>query len=259
MKEHPIIFNTENVKAILDGRKTQTRRVIKFQPEPNHIEEFKQTWQGLCPYGQVGDRDFTYFKDSAPPYDGYYEVIWEDGDAPRFVYLRRHNEPDLPADIPTEHEWERWLWGKDEQDDPEAISLDIRNPELIQWRRVGDRLWVRETFVDTTGKPYATISNKTYKERIIYKADDIHYPIRWTSPLFMPRWASRITLEITEVRVEHLNQITEEDAKREGLDFDNIHSVNAFLLVWNKLNAKRGYGWETNPWVWVISFRRIEK
>ena len=269
MKERPIIFTTESVKAILDGRKTQTRRVIN-KPQPVSLGHDKMLcWGGIdgneyflkdwannqhifpkCHYGQAGDKNFTYFIHSAPPCDGYYEVIWDEGDKPQFVYLKRYEQPDLGT-IPTKHEWEHWLWGKDEHDDPEAMSLDIRQPELIQWRRAGDRLWVRETF-------YTDNHRQSNGLRILYKADGD--TSSWKSSIFMPRWASRIDLEITEVRVERVQEITEADAIAEGAVayYGSDTAWGHFSVIWDSINAKRGYGWETNPWVWVISFRKID-
>ena len=123
--------------------------------------------------------------------------------------------------------------------------------------QVGDRLWVRETW-----RPY---SEKDV--RIEYKADGsiVDYPEQpqfsfyacgqnWHPSLFMPRWASRILLEITDIRVEHLNQISDSDVMKEGVD-----DLVTFMLLWDRLNKKRGYGWEMNPWVFVISFRRLKQ
>jgi hypothetical protein len=92
---------------------------------------------------------------------------------------------------------------------------------------------------------------------------------KWRAPLFMPRWASRIMLEITGIRVERLQDISEEDAKAEGAamwfpksdkfrQYTDGSYRNGFHDLWDSLNAKRGYPWSSNPWVWVIEFKRVE-
>ena len=87
------------------------------------------------------------------------------------------------------------------------------------------------------------------------------YGGRWRSPIHMPRWASRITLEVTDVRVERLQDISEEDAEAEGmresivLPGDRGSFVPEFADLWHFLNEKRGFGWDTNPWVWVVEWR----
>ena len=139
----------------------------------------------------------------------------------------------------------------------------------------GDRLYVRET-------------GHTYhwdKPRVVYRADyddgakpcrvrtqiETYEVGRWTPAIHMPRWASRITLEITNVRIERLQSITEEDAVAEGFevtgwsptfnDPDNINGIPTFTPrdnyaeYWDSLNAKRGFSWESNCWVWCIEFR----
>lgn len=136
--------------------------------------------------------------------------------------------------------------------------LSIRCP----YGQVGDRLWVRETWA--APKEYDALSPVGLwdKPKIWYLADGIK-PIwagKTRSSLFLPRWASRILLEITEVRVERLNQITPEDCLREGLTL-NYQPANAltprFHLLWDSLNAKGGHGWDKNDWVWVIGFTLI--
>lgn len=124
----------------------------------------------------------------------------------------------------------------------------------------GDRLWVRET--------YREIGQKGF---VFYKADQS--PTQqgpWRSPIYMPRWASRITLEITDVRVERIQEISEEDAKAEGDQnpFEGLTHVDGtpiqssailrFKSLWNVLNAKRGFSFESNPFCWVLEFRRIK-
>ena len=121
----------------------------------------------------------------------------------------------------------------------------------------GDWLWVRETWMQTPGGP-------------AYKADGgDHYGaggrLTWKPSIHMSRSASRITLEIVKVRVERLQEITENDAVAEGAPalVEEDSSVTCgrhktvFVKLWDKLNAKRGYGWDNNPWVWVIEFKRI--
>jgi len=182
---------------------------------------------------------------------------------------------------------------------------------------VGDRLWVRETFCledganlyfperPTDGRPfYEEDLHGNFPQRVIphYRAtepephiipadldcdDDCDDRTRWRSPLYMPRWASRITLEITDVRVERLQDIADDyslDVFSEGIceicehsgtlysadePLDKcgghggigcyIDAVGLFKEFWDSLNAKRGYGWDTNPTVWVRSFRKEDE
>lgn len=137
----------------------------------------------------------------------------------------------------------------------------------------GDRLWVRETW------------NSGWCDKIIYRADGgsakragYAKEPRWRPSIHMPRWASRITLEITNVRVERLKEISEEDAKAEGVRAFTKDGVlkkffiedgdytwadaprfprTAFSMLWDSINLKRGFGWDANPWVWVIEFKKI--
>ena len=206
MKEHPIIFSTEMIKAILDGRKTQTRRIIKPQPF----------------YGTTDWHSYTCWN-------------FEKGKGRRVGFsTSNHGEQALIGFCP--------------------------------FGQVGSALWVRETFsVAPEYKPVA------YPERIppvFYKADNDKptWANKWTPSIFMPRWASRITLEITGVRVERLQEITEDDCGKEGIPnfkhYPENPVVNVIILnkhehfksLWDSINAKRGYGWDTNPWVWVIEF-----
>ena len=157
----------------------------------------------------------------------------------------------------------------------------------------GDRLWVRETCVRFTGitfeggpwpvcgwkgpkhnqNPYQALLPKAGNENHIEKLNNAAACVTVPS-IFMPRWASRITLEIEDIRVERLQDISEEDAKAEGIikfsDMDLYgHDPNgtpgpmvggsyseAFMLLWDSINAKK-HSWESNPWVWVISFHKV--
>lgn len=181
MRERPIIMSGESIRAILDGRKSMTRRVI----DPRKYN--------------IGGWDMPVSK-----YDieaGY--PVYQD------------NNGDFHSVV------DRCLYGK-----------------------VSDRLWIRENYT------YHDKNNK-YLGVIKFKADtkDID-SYKWKSPMYMCKSDSRIILEITNIRVEQLHDITEEDAIREG-----FYAMDNFMEAWRNLNAKRGYPWESNPWVWVISFK----
>jgi hypothetical protein len=130
----------------------------------------------------------------------------------------------------------------------------------------GDRLWVRETF--RTG-------NSDEAESLYYRADEEwNTGAGWHPSIFMPRWASRLTLEVTDVRVQRVQEIEPWDAWNEGIRFPRCaceicaHSATMctadagvaceqFMRLWDSINAARGYGWASNPWVWVVSFKRV--
>lgn len=274
MREKPIIFSTPMIRALLDGRKTMTRRVCKDiagydfkwgldrEPYIGNYKVFTKTelgewgWVTLenqwlydlqtavdgsrtyllkCPYGQPGHIT------SRPTTAGWYDVKWEPGD-----------------------DWERiWVfdggdcWGYAPHDDPEAINLDIAEPDLIEWRTPGDRLWVRETFADNIpGCP----NGITYRaDHIDPKGDGPANPIKWKPSIHMPKAAARIWLDVVSVRVERLQDITYDDCLHEGMwnYGTDIDTLAAFQELWQSLNAKRGYGEEVNPWVWVVEFKRV--
>jgi len=195
MKERPIIFSAEMVKAILEGRKTQTRRVCK------QANEWAKT----------------------------YDHSW--------VYCDKKR-----------NEWQ--FKGR-------STFSGLIEPFILTcpYGQVGDHLWVREAYCIQSG------------DMAIYKADcseNFAKEFKWYPSIHLPRWASRITLEITDVRVERLQEITEEDAIAEGCSLmvgttagGNMGIASArysFMKLWDSLNAKRGYGWDKNPWVWVIEF-----
>jgi len=138
--------------------------------------------------------------------------------------------------------------------------------------QVGDHLWVRETWApyDELVLGYALDS----PEWVVFRADgkmwnththcyadkgDLIDPARWRPSIHMPRWASRITLEITGVRMERVQNILERDAEAEGVhptpEFWPDPHRHAFELLWDSIYAKRGLGWDVNPWVWALEFR----
>lgn len=222
MKERGMIFNGEMVRAILDGRKTQTRRPIKW----------KQTR-----FTEIGER--------------------EDGT--------------------------KWPWSEDAEH-----ACDFWHP--CPFGAVGDRIWVRETtrceWQRGDFKDAAFVTGVTYKadgERQSFSSAEQHktFPRRshaangdraWHPSIHMPRWASRILLEITDVRVERLNAISEEDARAEGIiDGGCLNcgepepcgcanpepdATDAFAYLWQSIYGQES--WNANPWVWVIEFKRVE-
>lgn len=152
--------------------------------------------------------------------------------------------------------------------DRRMLWHDLRHSELMArcpFGEPGTRLWVRETWASVAANGICHEAD----DYIVYRATDPdwseHEGWRWRSPIHMPRWASRLTLEITDVRVERVQEISREDAKAEGIaeykagdhEYDNRTTVENFAVLWDSLNAKRSFGWEVNPWVWVLTFRRL--
>ena len=178
----PILFNTEMVRAILDGRKTVTRRVVKPQPVYNPNDGF--TWKGAA-YGT-----------------------------------------DLP---PTE----------------KGATYNFRCAAPC---RPGDILYVRETFCRQPSEEYP----------FVYKAS-VETPAawQWCPSIHMPREAARIFLRVTDVRVERVQDIDDDGVVAEGLNIGD-----PFDELWNstiKPADRDLYGWDANPWVWVIEFERISR
>lgn len=124
----------------------------------------------------------------------------------------------------------------------------------------GDRLWVRETFAQTAAPS------------VVYRADNrINQPywslLKWKPSIYMPRSLSRLTLEVTDVRVQRVQEISEEDARAEGVKpmvagTDGEGPIKTyrtgFVYVWNSLHAKDGCGWDANPWAWAITFKVVK-
>ncbi|WP_434773722.1 hypothetical protein [Pantoea agglomerans] len=224
MRERPIIFNADMIRAVLDGRKTQTRRIMREQPEVIPKED---------EFGQPG--------------------FW------------------IPFN---------------------AGKTMVRNEDMYiacPFGLKGDRLWVRETWsvvshaFDDDGlmidyvpdRPAKAVHEKPfgrgyYSGHAIYAADGgftwgdddgcVDGRSCWKPSIHMPRWASRITLEITGVRVERLQSISEEDAKAEGVKTEcsvigDKHFLG-FRCLWKSIYGDDS--WQVNPWVWVVEFKRVE-
>ena len=219
----PIIFNTEMVKAILDGRKTVTRRVIKPQP------------LGRIAYIMAG----------------YKHGLWGYPGSDTYKY-----------------------WG-DEWKKPEGLSSEESNRHWAPPCHTEDILYVRETWGD-----YRECTEDGGGVYVLYRADypdgakqvthpnGIVYELpKWHPSIHMPKEAARIFLRVTDVRVEQLQDMKMSDIQAEGVVPVSVNGgqwqqwqMDYMKPVWDKTIKNRGcYGWEANPWVWVISFKRCEK
>ncbi|MCY1043303.1 hypothetical protein OV208_18445 [Corallococcus sp. bb12-1] len=229
MRERPILFSGLMIRALLDGRKAVTRRLLKPQPAPNAPHDGGTTWvyrskDGLhVPCGTVGHLTV-------------------------------------------------------------AEKMGLRCP----YGQPGDRLWVKETW-----RPEASSMGHRIGWKLTYAADDAvlfsdlaRVDASWrcpkaakngnVTPLFMPRWASRLTLDVAAVRVERLHDITEEDSRAEGVQrlleangwrnyepepaFESVSyhltARESFASLWRSINGPES--WDANPWVWRVEFRRVE-
>ena len=197
MRERPILFNTEMVQAILDGRKIQTRRVVKLP-------------------------------------DGNYPEAWFVGDVIDGIAQFTNDQTGREVDI------------------------------LCPYGQTGDRLYVRETW---RPKGHNFPTGFPYEYKATAEQDGVPVDEPWKSSMFMPKKAARIWLEITDIRVERVQDITEEDAFNEGVltsTLNHPHYVytfwEGFQHLWDSINAKRDngkYSWEQNPWVWVVEFKMV--
>lgn len=240
MKERPILFSTPMVKAILDGRKTMTRRVLN------------ESALKVIPRRKItGDMIFA-------------NIMVKGGQTTSAIM----NRCGAVSGKATNGEW---LGLKPEEFDfvcPYCGGFT----ELIESKRwtihsiKGSSLWVRESWREVGSLQMADSSIPEWgkTDQVVYKADE-----SWNGPfrpsIHMPRWASRITLEVKAVRIERVQDISEEDAESEGVDFirhypdadETLTAKQLFECLWDSINAKRGFGWDSNPWVWAIEFKRV--
>lgn len=208
MKEHPLLFNADMVRALLAGRKTQTRRVIDA---PNLLVDgngiSKKRWL------EAGFDLANAWIDNGPSPAGN-----------AGPYLK-------------------------------ATCAEDTTHRLYPRMQPGHRIWVKETFEE------GLCTKSTLAYRATHKPSDLDEgwdePIKWKPSIFMPRWASRITLEIVSVRPERLKDISEADAIAEGAEYNYYTTaVDAYRTIWEQINGTDS--WEANPWVWVIEFQRAE-
>lgn len=154
-------------------------------------------------------------------------------------------------------------WPYRSDDGESAVTSDgNETPHDCPYGQPGDRLWVKETFCRVDGQTMPWIETDY---RATYKAGDrlgdtLGIKKRWTPSIFMPRHASRITLEVTGVRVERLQDISEADAVAEGIPAGEVSPPDAgrfaYRLLWESINGPGS--WDANPWVWCVEFKRLE-
>jgi hypothetical protein len=128
----------------------------------------------------------------------------------------------------------------------------------------GDRLWVREAWaVGNRDKDVIFAADEQWQCNGVSNPPPCNantvWSYCWRPSIHMPRWASRITLEITGVRVERVQDISEADARAEGVELQagDLSYINLFCDLWNSIYDKRGFGWAANPFVWVVEFKRV--
>lgn len=196
MKERGIIFQSDMVRAILDGRKTLTSRL-----------------KGL-------------------------DMLNEKPDAWRLT----HSLPEPLFGFEP-------CWDFESNKSVTRVKCPYGHP--------GDRLWVKETF--------ALEPKRFAGDKVIFRADGKPKSWPWKPSIFMPRWASRITLEIVRVWMSMVQDMTEDQAKQEGCypvthedgSVDCGTSKKNFAIIWDRINAKRGHSWAYNPYVWRVEFKRV--
>lgn len=224
MRERPILFSAPMVRAILDGRKTQTRRIVKPAPVSNPREPLISFNHGVPEYSfGLDDRDARGLRWWRCPYG-------------------------VPGDVL----WVRETWGVGNRPCPHNGWVD--------------GIEYRADCVDDCAPPLHDIIPADVE------ADSIR--AGWRPLIHMPRWASRIALRVTDVRIERLNDISAEDADAEGFGGDYPHRVmpdvfpyredgwghlslpECYARLWEHINGPSS--WDANPWIWVVSFERAD-
>lgn len=254
IKERGILMHARSVLNILAGRKTQTRRIVKV-PQPRG----KHNAQTQADFDMIPDKDGTVYITSASG------VIF-DTQCGRASKALQDRVLHCPLGQPGDRLWVRETWAvhfmyNDLKPSRIRPPEDMKDPPLSRWgcHQPGDGVWYRATSEDIP-EP-ANGCNKSHRGV-------------WRPSLFMPRWASRITLEIVSVRVERVQDITAADCMAEGLvewtdpprvtkkhygagiaDVWETDPVKAFARLWNDTNGKGA--WERNDWCWCIEFKRI--
>ncbi len=224
MTEHPIVFKGDMVAAILDGRKMQTRRIAKaIKLHDDHgLPQWDEAWV------------------DGPPDNQYLHLPYGTGSdqTTHRIYCRYE-----PGDL----FWAKrvfWQWGSYET---LAERCKKRNRPKIRFiPTTPPENYVEFLLKDPKKKP-TTLFHLGYHKR---------------SPLFMPKKFARLWLKVKSVRVERVQEISENAAILEGTKGGGAHPdfwVGAFRDLWDSINKSRGFGWDENPWVWVVEFERTER
>jgi len=232
MKERPILFSAPMIRAILNGSKTQTRRVVKLPPSPKTLGQWEPTTIG-------GPGQF-----------------WSDG-----------------SPVPLQGAIWHTRTGK-------CIASPYGEP--------GEQLWVRETHMVNDVRGNRIPEDERADCEILYRATDEEWlnqsedneGLRWAPSIHMPRWASRIQLEITNIRVERLQDCSPADAVAEGIELSELgrckmydykdgeehvqyagkrftkDPIESYRSLWLSINGPGS--WDANSWVWVVEFRRTK-
>lgn len=234
MKERGMIFNSEMVRALLDGRKTQTRREVNLNLD---IACLATTYDWATSLAA-----------------NHYQALTEEQIQQKAESLRGVIHPVILGN-------------------GQMVSI------ICPYGKPGDRIWVRETFCPVDDIQYGGERWVDYRATPKFEAShpagwdsapNDAEALKWRPSIHMPRWASRILLEITGVRVERLNAISQEDAQAEGMELTGwrptysdpdsggevMTPYDNFAELWSSIYGDGS--WQANPWVWVIEFKRVE-
>lgn len=266
MKERPILFSAPMVRAILAGTKTQTRRAVKPVGNDEAIVMLDHG-KGWCPYRSNDG-------------EGSFHTVKRGGE-----YYLEQTPVECPYGKPGDRLWVRETWriGAWNENDG-TLCIDYRDGPRKEWIDIPE---IADPDGDVFRRYWEQSSDDA--ERAGLKCDEEgkytwepgQSPCRWRPSIHMPRWASRITLEIVNVRVERLQDISEADAISEGIttiwpdgpradggpnhytikvDYCSYNAPTAtgvYAMLWDVINGPGS--WAANPWVWVVEFRRVDR